>query len=96
MHLSSQCLHGFPIGDTKAIAQQRVGNLFPCDATEFNLPLVGPNLGCKVELSRNEIQANPYRRDPSLFTVVNQFVFDQGDVAAMFGAHQDEGPQATG
>ena len=72
-----------------------MSRLLSRDATEFNLPRIGPNLGCKAELPGSQIEKYPYRRDPSLFPVVNQLVFDQGDVAAMLGAHQDERPQGA-
>ena len=70
--------------------------LLPSDATEFNLPRVGANFSGKSEFSKNEIQKHPYRRDPSLLFVMNQFVFDQGGVAAMLRSYKNERPQRNG
>ena len=91
--LLSQGLHGLSECDAKAIAQQRMGCLLLCHAAQFNLPGIGSHLGRESKFSRNKIEKYPYRHDPRLFPVMNQFVLDQGNVAAMLWSNKNERPQ---
>lgn len=89
-------MHGFQVGDVKAIAHQRVGRLLSRDATEFNLSGIGANFCGKKKFPVNKVEKHAYRRDPSLLTVVNQLVFDQGGVGAMLRSHKNERPKGKG